>query len=111
MELELELLTEEEAKLRPAGQGRDEPNAHPHLEAPIRPSTSFNWLLSPLKFLYYLFCKRLRVHFIVGLSLLIIVFILYICISKFMVSWCQDPYHLTTRGVSGHSQQTINSIL
>lgn len=34
LELELEILTEEEALARPAGKGRDEPNQYPHLEPP-----------------------------------------------------------------------------
>uniref|UniRef100_T1JKN2 C2 domain-containing protein n=1 Tax=Strigamia maritima TaxID=126957 RepID=T1JKN2_STRMM len=34
LEMELELLTEEEAKQRPAGHARDEPNINPHLEKP-----------------------------------------------------------------------------
>ena len=34
MELELEILTEEEARERPAGRGREEPNENPKLEPP-----------------------------------------------------------------------------
>lgn len=30
----MELLTEEEAKLKPAGKGRSDPNDHPHLPKP-----------------------------------------------------------------------------
>ena len=34
VELELEILTEEEAAKRPAGRGREEPNENPKLEEP-----------------------------------------------------------------------------
>ena len=34
VELEIEIMTEEEALEKPAGQGRSEPNEHPVLEAP-----------------------------------------------------------------------------
>ncbi len=34
LELELEILTEEEARQRPAGRGREEPNENPKLEPP-----------------------------------------------------------------------------
>ena len=34
VEMEIELLSAAEVEARPAGQGRDDPNDHPHLEAP-----------------------------------------------------------------------------
>ena len=34
IELSLEILTDKEAELKPAGQGRDEPNSNPVLVAP-----------------------------------------------------------------------------
>ncbi len=34
VEIELEILTEEEARERPAGHGREEPNENPKLEPP-----------------------------------------------------------------------------
>ncbi|XP_055621532.1 otoferlin-like [Toxorhynchites rutilus septentrionalis] len=46
IELELQVLTEEEALLRPAGKGRKYPQA---LAMPDRPDTSFNWYRNPLK--------------------------------------------------------------
>ncbi|XP_019853166.1 PREDICTED: fer-1-like protein 6 isoform X2 [Amphimedon queenslandica] len=49
IELELQILTKEEAELSPAGKGRDEPNMNPYLPPPQRPETSFFWLTSPLK--------------------------------------------------------------
>ena len=35
MELEFEIVTEAEEQLRPAGQGREEPNMNPYLEKPM----------------------------------------------------------------------------
>ena len=35
VEMEMEILTEAEAKERPAGKGRDEPNMNPHLPEPM----------------------------------------------------------------------------
>ncbi|XP_062543493.1 otoferlin [Armigeres subalbatus] len=46
IELELQILTEEEALLRPAGKGRKPPQKLP---TPERPDTSFNWYRNPLK--------------------------------------------------------------
>ena len=34
IEVELEILTEDEANERPAGRGREQPNQHPKLELP-----------------------------------------------------------------------------
>lgn len=34
VELEIEIMTEDEAKEKPAGRARDEPNDNPHLEPP-----------------------------------------------------------------------------
>lgn len=34
IEMELELVTREEAEERPAGQGQEEPNMNPHLDPP-----------------------------------------------------------------------------
>ncbi|XP_065073914.1 fer-1-like protein 6 [Ochlerotatus camptorhynchus] len=46
IELELQIMTEEEALLRPAGRGRKPPQK---LANPDRPDTSFNWYRNPLK--------------------------------------------------------------
>lgn len=34
VEMEMELVTEDDANLRPAGKARDEPNANPKLDEP-----------------------------------------------------------------------------
>ncbi|XP_041370601.1 myoferlin-like isoform X3 [Gigantopelta aegis] len=78
LELELELLTEEEANERPAGTARDEPNENPKLDPPNRPETSFLWFANPLKTLRYIIWRNYK-WYIIGL-LLLILFILIIAL-------------------------------
>lgn len=80
VELELELLTEEEARERPAGVGRSEPNDHPHLDKPKRPADSFLWLVAPWKTFRYIVwrhkkCIILRYVFCFLLVLLVLALI------------------------------------
>ncbi|CAH1784691.1 unnamed protein product [Owenia fusiformis] len=78
VEMEMELLTEEDAEARPAGQGRDEPNMNPKLEEPKRPETSFLWFSSPLKTLKYILWRNYKwliIGFIIVLLLLLIIFL------------------------------------
>ena len=58
LELEFEILTEEEANLRPAGKGREEPNQNPKLDPPNRPKTSFAWFTSPWNSFKYIIWKE-----------------------------------------------------
>ncbi|XP_074066135.1 fer-1-like protein 5 [Macrotis lagotis] len=60
VKMTLEVLTKEEAEERPAGKGRSEPNQYPTIHAPIRPETSFLWLLSPWLSIRYVCWKRYR---------------------------------------------------
>jgi len=73
VEMELELVTLDEAEAKPAGNGRDEPNDHPHLEAPNRPETSFLWFTSPWKTLKHIIWKNYKWYFIGGIILLLLV--------------------------------------
>jgi hypothetical protein len=73
VEMELELVTEEEAVARPSGCGRDEPNEHPHLEPPKRPETSFLWFTSPWKTLKHIIWKQYKWYFIGGIILLLLI--------------------------------------
>ncbi|XP_030841562.1 myoferlin isoform X6 [Strongylocentrotus purpuratus] len=73
LELELEILTEQEAEERPAGNARDEPNANPMLDPPNRPETSFNFLLSPWKSLKYIIWHNYKWYIIGFLLLLLLV--------------------------------------
>ncbi|CAL8071098.1 unnamed protein product [Calicophoron daubneyi] len=70
-ELELELLTHEEAALKPAGRGREDPNENPYLEPPKRPETSFFWLTSPWKTFKFIIWKRCK-WVILGILLAVI---------------------------------------
>ena len=74
VEVQIEILTEEEAKMKPAGKGRDEPNQHPKLDKPSRPETSFFWLTSPLKSFKYIIWKYYKCHIIgVGAIILLVI--------------------------------------
>ena len=69
IEIELEILTEEEALERPAGQAREEPNQYPVLEPPNRPATSFFWFTSPWKSFKYIVWKHYKWYIIIFLLL------------------------------------------
>ncbi|XP_047127416.1 myoferlin isoform X1 [Hydra vulgaris] len=60
IEMTLEIITEEEVELKPAGQGRNEPNLNPKLDPPNRPETSFLWITSPWKTLKFILWKRYK---------------------------------------------------
>jgi len=73
VEVEIEVVTEEEALERPAGKGQDEPNENPHLEAPQRPETSFLWFTSPWKTFKHIVWKRYKWWFIIGVLLILLI--------------------------------------
>ena len=75
MELEFEIVTEEESKLRPAAPARDEPNENPKLEPPNRPVTSFLWLTSPWKAFNFIVWRHHKIKIIALLILLFIIII------------------------------------
>jgi len=72
LEMTLEIVTAEDAELRPAGQGRDEPNANPILDPPNRPETSFLWFTNPWKTLKYILWRKYK-WVLIGLIVFIIV--------------------------------------
>ncbi|KAI3388907.1 hypothetical protein SNEBB_006737 [Seison nebaliae] len=72
VELELEILTEEEANEKPAGLGRDEPNINPKLDPPKRPETSFLWITSPWKTFKFIIWRRYKWWFL-GILLIVLV--------------------------------------
>ncbi|GAB6020839.1 hypothetical protein CHUAL_003493 [Chamberlinius hualienensis] len=96
IEMEIELLSEEDAKLKPAGIGRDEPNANPHLIAPVRPSTSFHWLTSPLKFLKYICCEKLRTEIIITVIVIILGATLYVLFRTYLEEKIRHHFVRTT---------------
>ncbi|XP_066944947.1 myoferlin-like isoform X4 [Macrobrachium rosenbergii] len=82
VEMEMEVLTEEEAKERPAGQGRDEPNLNPKLPDPERPATSFLWISSPWKSFRHIIWKNYKWYCIT----FIIFFLLFLFLFLFLYS-------------------------
>ncbi|KXJ78396.1 hypothetical protein RP20_CCG004777 [Aedes albopictus] len=88
IELELQILTEEEALLRPAGKGRKPPQKLP---APDRPDTSFNWYRNPLKSFRWILWPFVRK---VCLVLLVIALVVLLCIG--LIS--NTPREIIARG-------------
>uniref|UniRef100_H3D5P6 Myoferlin n=1 Tax=Tetraodon nigroviridis TaxID=99883 RepID=H3D5P6_TETNG len=80
VEMSLEIVSEADADVRPAGKGRDEPNMNPKLDPPKtrRPETSFFWFTNPCKTMKFIVWRKFRCLFI-GLLLLFIV-ILFVAI-------------------------------
>lgn len=78
IEMEIELLTEEEAKLRPAGPAREDPNSNPFLPPPDRPATSFLWLTSPWKSFRFVLWNKYKWYIITGIVLIILVIFLFL---------------------------------
>ncbi|CAF3639300.1 unnamed protein product [Adineta steineri] len=78
IEIELEILTEEEANERPAGRGREKPNQHPLLELPQRPQTSFLWFTSPYRTFKNIIWKKSKWYLLI--ILLLICFITFILV-------------------------------
>ncbi|MBZ3885416.1 Fer-1-like protein 5 [Sciurus carolinensis] len=72
VKMTLEILTDKEALIRPAGRGQSEPNQYPKLHPPPRAGGSLMWLRSPIKNFCFACCKRYRFK-IVGLVVLSIV--------------------------------------
>ncbi|XP_065603663.1 fer-1-like protein 5 [Cyrtonyx montezumae] len=77
LELSLELLNEKEAKERPAGKGREEPNAYPTLQPPMRPDSSFLWLRAPLRALHYAVWRRHRCRITITMTLLLLLLLFF----------------------------------
>ncbi|XP_038071057.1 myoferlin-like isoform X3 [Patiria miniata] len=72
LEIELEIVTEQEAEERPAGTARDDPNANPTLDPPKRPETSFLWFTSPWKTLKFIIWNNYK-WYIIGFFVAIII--------------------------------------
>ena len=83
LELEIELLTEDEHRVKPSGVGRDEPNENPFLPPPNRPPTSFLWITSPLKTCQFIVWKHYKWHII---TVVVVVFlVLFLVVSIFAI--------------------------
>ncbi|XP_067442564.1 fer-1-like protein 4 [Thunnus thynnus] len=68
VEVELQLVTLEQAEANPVGRARKEPEP---LDKPNRPTTSFNWFVNPLKTFIYLIWKKYK-KYIIALVILAI---------------------------------------
>lgn len=115
LELEVEILTEDEALLKPAGKARDDPNQNPHLEDPNRPATSFLWFTSPLKTLKHIIWKHYKWHIIGAVVIILLVILLVIFIytapvgklTSFSISiQCTSFYFFPPVNVHGLDHQT-----
>nr|AAI26369.1 Fer-1-like 5 (C. elegans) [Homo sapiens] len=77
VKMSLEILSEKEALIKPAGRGQSEPNQYPTLHPPLRTNTSFTWLRSPVQNFCYIFWKRYRFKLIAFMVISIIALMLF----------------------------------
>ncbi|XP_021565491.1 fer-1-like protein 5, partial [Carlito syrichta] len=77
VKMTLEVLSEKEALIKPAGRGQSEPNQYPTLHPPLRTDTTLTWLRSPAKHFCRVFWKRYRFKFIALTVILIIALLLF----------------------------------
>ncbi|KAM5227805.1 fer-1-like protein 5 [Ctenodactylus gundi] len=98
VKMTLEILSEKEALIRPAGRGQSEPNQYPTLHPPLRTGTSFMWLQSPVQNFCYIFCKRYRCKIISLVFILTIGFLLfhfiYAAPNYMVMSWIRPELRL-----------------
>eukprot|EP00056_Hartaetosiga_gracilis_P007895 m.113633 g.113633 ORF g.113633 m.113633 type:complete len:2195 (+) comp12801_c0_seq2:42-6626(+) len=73
LEIEIELLTKEEADAKENGVGRKSPNQFPKLEPPKRPPTSFFWLTSPWKAFRYIIWANYKWKILIALLILLLI--------------------------------------
>jgi len=80
IEIEIEILSKEEAEEKPAGKGQDDPNQHPTLSKPNRPATSFLWITSPWKSMKYIIWAnyKWKILLVLGIILFVIWLALFI---------------------------------
>nr|XP_028687991.1 fer-1-like protein 5 isoform X6 [Macaca mulatta] len=77
VKMSLEILSEKEALIKPAGRGQSEPNQYPTLHPPLRPYTSFIWLRSPVQHFCSVFWKRYRFKLIAFMVISILALLLF----------------------------------
>uniref|UniRef100_A0A8C7BKZ9 Fer-1 like family member 5 n=1 Tax=Neovison vison TaxID=452646 RepID=A0A8C7BKZ9_NEOVI len=76
VKMTLEILSEKEALIKPAGRGQSDPNQYPTLHPPLRPNTLFI-LRSPVTILCRVFWKRYHFKIIIGAIIFIIALMLF----------------------------------
>uniref|UniRef100_A0A8C5P4U7 C2 domain-containing protein n=1 Tax=Jaculus jaculus TaxID=51337 RepID=A0A8C5P4U7_JACJA len=98
VKMTLEMLSEKEALIKPAGRGQSEPNQYPTLHPPLRNNPAFMWLRSPIKNFCYVFCKRYRFRIICTFVILVIMFTLFSFIysapNYLAMSWIKPELRL-----------------
>lgn len=64
LKMTLEVVTEMEAKARPAGRGREEPNLNPKLHPPKRSFTYLRCITHPIQSIKYTMFRKYRIKFL-----------------------------------------------
>ncbi|XP_062065881.1 fer-1-like protein 5 isoform X1 [Lepus europaeus] len=77
VKMTLEVLSQKEALIKPAGRGQSEPNQYPTLHPPLRPDATFSWLRSPIQNFCIVFWKRYRYKIIAFSVMLVMVLLLF----------------------------------
>uniref|UniRef100_A0A2K6FEI9 Fer-1 like family member 5 n=1 Tax=Propithecus coquereli TaxID=379532 RepID=A0A2K6FEI9_PROCO len=87
VKMTLEMLSEKEALIKPAGRGQSEPNQYPTLHPPLRTDSSFKWFRSPVQNICRACWKRYHFKIIA----LVIIVITALLLFNFMYS---APHYL-----------------
>nr|KAF6429354.1 fer-1 like family member 5 [Molossus molossus] len=98
VKMTLEILSEKEALIRPAGRGQSEPNQYPTLHPPLRTNTLMSWFQSPVKTFCHVFWKRYRFKILIILTISIVGLMLFSFIysapSYLAMSWIKPELRL-----------------
>ncbi|XP_072807511.1 fer-1-like protein 5 isoform X3 [Vicugna pacos] len=99
VKMTLEILTEKEALIKPAGQGQSEPNQYPTLHPPLRTNPLVEWFQSPITSFFHVFWKRYRFKIIIILIIAIIGLLLFNFIysapNYLAMSWIKPELRLS----------------
>ncbi|KAG8509687.1 Fer-1-like protein 5, partial [Galemys pyrenaicus] len=119
VKMTLEILSEKNALIRPAGRGQSEPNQYPTLHPPLRINNFSMWLHSPIQTFCHLFWKRYRYKIIVISIMLVIVLVLFNFIystpNYLAMNWVKPELRLNTpmkilNSIFGSSNSTASKI-
>ncbi|XP_076990834.1 fer-1-like protein 5 [Tamandua tetradactyla] len=99
VKMTLEVLTQKEALIKPAGRGRAEPNQYPKLHPPLRAENSLIWLHSPVQSFCAAVCKRYRfriISFFVILFLVVMLFnFIYSAPNYMAMNWIKPQLRMS----------------
>ncbi|KAF6270415.1 fer-1 like family member 5 [Rhinolophus ferrumequinum] len=98
VKMTLEILSEKEALIRPAGRGQSEPNQYPTLHPPLHTNPMLTWFQSPFRNLCHVFWKRYRFK-IIAVSIISIIGLMlfsfmYSTPSYLAMSWVKPELRL-----------------